>query len=101
MQKINKQVKKVEESNTMGKTGDVFKKIRDSKGTFHVVVGTVKDRNSMPLREAKILRRGGKIIQKNCTKKDVMTQITMMMLSLTWSQKSWSVKSSGHHYKQS
>ena len=49
--------------------------MRDTKGTFHAKMGTVKDRNGMDLTEAedikKILRRGGKNTQKNCTKKDL------------------------------
>ena len=56
----------------MGKTRDLFKKIRDAKGTFHAEIGTIKDRNGMDLTGAedikKILRRGGKNTQKNCTK---------------------------------
>ena len=60
----------------MGKTSDLFKKIRDTKGTFHATMGTIKDRNGMDLTEEKILRRGGKNTQKNCTKKIFMTQIT-------------------------
>ena len=66
----------------MGKTRDLFKKIRDTKGTFHAKMGTIKDRNGMGLTEAediKILRRGGKNSQKNYTKKIFMTQIIMMM----------------------
>ena len=64
----------------MGKTRDLFKKIRDTKGIFHAKMGTTKDRNSMELTEAKkILRRGGKNIQKNYTKKIFMTQLTMMV----------------------
>ena len=63
----------------MGKIRDPFKKIRDTKGTFHAKMGTIKDRNGMDLTEAKILRRGGKNIQKNYTKKIFMTQrITMV-----------------------
>ena len=63
----------------MGKTRDLFKKIGDTKGTFHAKMGTIKDRNGMNLIEAKILRRGGKNIQKNCTKKIFMTwRITMV-----------------------
>ena len=54
---LSEQCKKIEESNTMGKTRDVFKKIRESKGTFHVVMGTVKGRNSMPLREAESIKK--------------------------------------------
>ena len=44
--------KEVEENNTMGKTRDLFKKIRDTKGTFHAKMGTIKDRNGMDLTEA-------------------------------------------------
>ena len=53
----------------MGKTGDHFKKIRDTKGTFHAKMGIIKDRNDKDLTEANILRRGGKNTQKNYTKK--------------------------------
>ena len=57
----------------MGKTRNLFKKIRDTKGTFHAKMGTVKDRNGMDL------RRGSKNTQKNYTKKIFMTQIIMMV----------------------
>ena len=57
----------------MGKTRDLFKKSRDTKGTFHAKMGSIKDRNSLELTEVKILRRGGKNTQKNCTKKIFMT----------------------------
>ena len=63
----------------MGKTSDIFKKIRDSKGTFHAKMGTIKDRNGMDRTEAKISRRGGKNTQKNCTKKIFTTQIITMV----------------------
>ena len=53
----------------MRKTRDLFKKIRDTKGTFHAKMGSIKDRNSMYLTKAKLLRRGGKNTQKNYTKK--------------------------------
>ena len=49
----------------------MFKKIRDTKGTFHGKMGTIKDRNSMNLTEAEDIRRGSKNTQKNCTKKDL------------------------------
>ena len=52
----------------MGKTRDLFKKIRDTKGTFHAKMGSIKDRNDMDLQKQKILRRGGKNTQKNCKK---------------------------------
>ena len=76
------QCKEIEENNR-GKTRDLFKKIRDTKGTFHTKMGTVKDRNGMDLQKQKILRRGGKNTQKNCTKKIFMTQIITMVWSLT------------------
>ena len=62
----------------MGKTRDFFKKIRDTKGIFYAKMGTIKDRKSMELKKQKILRRGGKNTQKNCTKK-IMTSITTMV----------------------
>ena len=67
------------ENNRMGKTRDLFKKIRDTKGTFYAKMGSIKDRNGMDLTEAEILRRGGKNTQKNCTKKIFMTQIIMIV----------------------
>ena len=57
------------EKNRMGKTRDLFKKIRDVKGTFQAKMGTIKDRNGMDQQKQKILRRGGKNTQKNYTKK--------------------------------
>ena len=63
----------------MGKTRDLFKKIRDTKGTFHAKMGLIKDRNGMDLTEAEELRTGGKNTQKNCTKKSFMTKIITMV----------------------
>jgi len=63
----------------MGKTRNIFKKIRDTKGTFHLKMGTVKKRNGKDLTKQKRLRRGSKDTQKNCTKKILMTQITTMV----------------------
>ena len=63
----------------MGKTRDPFKKIRDTEGTFHTKIGTMKDRNGMDLTEAEELRRGGKNTQKNYTKKIFTTQIITMV----------------------
>ena len=57
----------------MEKTRDLFKKIRDTKGTFHAKMGTIKDRNSMDLTKQKLLRRGGENAQKSYTKKIFMT----------------------------
>ena len=74
---LSDQCKEIEENNRMGKNRDLFKKIRDNKGTFHAKMGLIKDRNGMDLTAQKILRRGGKNTQKNCTKKIFTTQIIM------------------------
>ena len=63
----------------MGKTRDLFKKIRDTKGTFHAKLGSIKDRNGMDLTEAEDIKKGGKKTQDNCTKKIFMTQIITMV----------------------
>ena len=76
---LSDQCKEIEENNRMGKTRDIFKEIRDTKGTFHTKMGTIKDRNGLDLTEAEILRRGGKNTQKNCTKNIFMTQIITMV----------------------
>ena len=77
---LSDQCKEIEENIRMGKTRDLFKKIRDTKGTFHAKMGTMKDRNGMDLKKQKILRRGGKNTQKNCIKKNFTTQIIMMVI---------------------
>ena len=57
---LSEQCKEIEENNRMGKTRDLFKKIRDNKGTFHAKMSTIKERNGMGLKEAKILRKGSR-----------------------------------------
>ena len=76
---LSDQCKEIEENNRMGKTRDLFKKIRDTKGTFHAKLGSIKDRNGMDLTEAEDIKKGGKNTQKNCTKKIFITQIIMMV----------------------
>ena len=73
------QCKEIEENSRTGKTRDLFKKIRDTKGTFHVKMGSIKDRNGMDLTEAEDVKKRCKNTWKNCTKKIFMTQIIMMM----------------------
>ena len=75
---LTDQLKEMEENNRMGKTRDFFKIIRDTKEMFLYKMGTTKDRKGMDLKQ-KILRKGGKNTQKNCTKKIFMTQIIMMV----------------------
>ena len=62
----------------MGKARDLYKKIRDIKGTFHANMGSIKEKMVLTEQKQKILRRGSKITQKNYTKK-IMTEITMML----------------------
>ena len=83
------------EKQRVGKTKDLFKKTGNIKGTFHTRMGMIKDRTGRDLTEQKRLRRGGKNTQNNYTQKILMTQVTTTALSLTQSQTSWSMKSSG------
>ena len=71
---LSDQCKEIDENNRMGKTRDLFKKIRDTKGTLYVKIGLIKGRNGMNLKKQKILRRGGKNTHKNYTKKIFMTK---------------------------
>ena len=63
----------------MGKTRQLFKKIRDTKGTFHAKMGTIKDRNDMDLTEAEDIKKRWQEYTKELTKKIFMTQITIMV----------------------
>ena len=63
----------------MGKTIDLFKKIRDTKGTFHVQMGTIKDRNGMDRTEAKVIKQRWQEYTEELYEKIFMTQITMMV----------------------
>ena len=74
---LSDQCKEIEENNRMGKTRDLFKKIRDIKGTFHAKMGSIKDRNG--IKKQKIFRRDGKNTQKSYTKKIFMTQIITLV----------------------
>ena len=73
---LSNQCKEIEENNRMGKTRDLFKKIRATKRTFHAKMGSIKDRNGRDLQKQKILRRGGKNTRKNYTKRIFTTQIS-------------------------
>ena len=73
---LSYQCKEIEQNNRMGKTRDLFKKIRDTKRKFHVKMGSIKYRNSMALTEAEEIKKN---TQKNYIKKIFMTQITTMM----------------------
>ena len=74
---LSDQCKEIEENKRIGKTTDLFKKIRDTKGTFHAKMGSIKDRNGMDLTEAEDNKRDGKKTQ-NYTKKIFKTKIITM-----------------------
>ena len=75
----SKKCKEIEEKNRMAKTRDLFKKIRDTKGTFYAKMGSIKDRNGMDLTEAEDIKNRWQEYTKECTKKIFTTQIIMMM----------------------
>ena len=76
---FNDQCKEIEENNRMGKTRDLFKEIRDTKGTFHAKMGSKKDRNDMDLTEAEDIKKRWQECTEELYKKIFMTQITMMV----------------------
>ena len=66
---FSEQCKEIEENNRTGKTGEIFKKIRDTKGTFHAKMGSIKDRNGMDLTEAEDIKRWQEYTEELCKKK--------------------------------
>ena len=71
--------KEIEGNNRMGKTRDLFKKIRDTKGTFHANMGSIKDRNGMDLTEAEDIKKRWQEYPEELYKKIFMTQIITMV----------------------
>ena len=71
--------KEIEEDNRMGKSRDLFKKIRETKGTFHAKMGTIKERHFMDLTEAESIKKRWQECTEGIYKKIFMTQIIMMM----------------------
>ena len=68
---LNDQRKEIEDNNRMGKTSDLFKKIRDTKGTFHTKMGSIKDRKGMDLTEAKDIKKRWQEYTEELYKKDL------------------------------
>ena len=68
---LTNQCKEIEENNRMGRTRDLFKKIKDTKGTFHAKMGTIKDRNVMDLTEAKDIKKRWQEYTEELYKKDL------------------------------
>ena len=71
---LSEQCKEIEENNRMGKTRDLFKKIRDTKGTFHAKMGSMKDRNCMDLKEAEDIKKRWQEYTEELYKKDLHDQ---------------------------
>ena len=76
---LSDQCKEIEENNRMGKTRDLFKKIRDTKGTFHAKMGSIKDRNGVDLTEAEDIKKRWQEYTEELYKKIFMTQIITMV----------------------
>ena len=76
---LSGQCKEIEENNRMGKTRDLFKKIRDTKGTFHAKMGLIKDRNGTDLTEAEDIKKRWQEYTEKLSKKIFMTQIITMV----------------------
>ena len=76
---LSDRCKEIEASNRMGKTRDLFKKIRDTKGTFHAKMGTIKGRNGMDLTEVEDIKKRWQEYTEELYKKIFMTQITTIV----------------------
>ena len=76
---LSDQCKQMEENNRMGKIRDLFKKIRDTKGTFHAKMGSIKDRNGMDLTEAEDIKKRWQEYTEELYKKIFMTWIVTMV----------------------
>ena len=80
---LSEQCKEIEENNRMGKTRDLFKKIRDTKGIFYAKIGTIKDRNGKDLTEAEEIEKRWQEYTEELYKEVLMIQITMTVWLLT------------------
>ena len=76
---LSDQCKEIEEKNRLGKTRDLFKKIRDTKGTFHAKMSTIKDRDGMDLTTAEDIKKRWQEYTEDYIKQIFMTQINMMV----------------------
>ena len=89
------QCKKIEENNRMGKTRDLFKKIRYTKGTFHAKMGSIKDRNGLDLTEAEDIKKRWQEYTEELYKKDLHNQDNHDGMITHLEPDIWNVKSSG------
>ena len=92
---LSDQYKEIEENNRMGKTRDLFKKIRDTKGTFHAKMGLIKDRNGIDLTEAEEIKKSWQEYTEELYKKDLHDPDNHDGVITHLEPTSWNVKSSG------
>ena len=92
---LSDQCKEIEENNIMGKTRDLFQKIRDTKGTFHAKMGSIKDRNGMDLTQAEHITKRGQEYPAELYKKDLHDQDNHDGVITHLEPDTWNVKSSG------
>ena len=92
---LGDQCKEIEENNRIGKTRDLFKKIRDTKGTFHAKMDTVKDRNGMDLTEAEDIKKRWQEYTEELYKNDLNNPDNHNGVVTHLEQTSWNAKSSG------
>ena len=92
---LRAQCKEIEEINRIGKTREVLKKIRDTKGTFHAKMGTIKDRNGMDLTEAEDLKNRWQEYTEELYRKDLHNPDNHDGVITDLEQTCWNVKSSG------
>ena len=96
---LSDQCKEIEANNRMGKTRDLFKKIRDTKGTFHAKMGSIKDRNYMDLTEAEDIKKKWQEYTEELYKKDLYDQdnhdsvITHLELDILECEVKWALES--------
>ena len=102
---LSHQCKEIQENNRMGKTRDLFKKIRDTKGTFHAKMGSIKDRNGMHLTEAKDIKKRWQEYTEELYRKDLQDQdnhdgvITDLEPDILECEVKWALEK--HPYEQS
>ena len=96
---LSDQCKELEEKNRMGKTRDLFKKVRDIKETFHAKMGSIKDRNGMDLTEAEDIKKRWQEYTEELYKKDLWDgMITHLEPDILECEVKWALE---HHYEQS
>ena len=104
---LSNQCKEIEENNRIGKTRDLFKKIRDTKGTFHAKMGSIKERNCIDLTEAEDINKSWQEYTEELYKKDLHDPdnhngvITHLEPDVLECEVKWALGTKLHHYEQS